>query len=202
MKARIFQRFDQGDGSMTREHGGVGLGLPLCLRLASLMGAELGCEATRGVGAVFHLEADFPLAALPPGPDEPAPADADERPPRVLVVDDNAVNRQVLELILESAGLAHEAAENGEQAVALIEARSFDAVLMDVQMPVMDGLEATRRIRAYEHETGRGRAPIYIVSANCLPEHVAAGQAAGADRHIAKPVNAAQVLSALVGGPV
>jgi two-component system, sensor histidine kinase len=75
----------------------------------------------------------------------------------------------------------------------------FDAILMDIQMPVMDGLEATRRIRAWEAEAGQPARPIYIVSANCLPEHVAAGQAAGANGHIAKPVSAARVLSALAG---
>jgi CheY-like chemotaxis protein len=109
------------------------------------------------------------------------------------------VNRQVLELILESAGVEHDAAENGVEAVEAARSGAFDAILMDIQMPVMDGLEATRRIRAWETETGRMARPIYIVSANCLPEHVAAGQAAGANGHIAKPVSAAKVLGALAG---
>ena len=193
LKERLFQRFGQADGSATRAHGGAGLGLPLCERLARLMGAELDCSSAPGQGASFVLTAPFPVLA------EARPA-ADDHPPRVLVADDNAVNRRVLELILESAGVEHAAAGNGLEAVRAVEAGQFDAILMDIQMPVMDGLEATRRIRRREADEGRPAAPIYIVSANCMPEHVAAGEAAGADGHIAKPVSAAKVLTALASG--
>jgi signal transduction histidine kinase/ActR/RegA family two-component response regulator len=194
LKDGLFRRFGQADGSATRAHGGAGLGLPLCRRLAALMGATLDCRSEPGAGAAFWLEAEFPIlgAALSALPDE-------DRAPRVLVVDDNAVNRQVLELILDSAGVEHVAAENGVEAVEAATSETFDAILMDIQMPVMDGLEATRRIRAWEAEAGQPARPIYIVSANCLPEHVAAGEAAGANGHIAKPVSAARVLSALSG---
>jgi len=194
LKDDLFRRFGQADGSATRVHGGAGLGLPLCRRLAALMGATLDCRSEPGAGAAFWLEAAFPILGAAPSalPD-------DDRPPRVLVVDDNAVNRQVLELILESAGVEHAAVENGAEAVEAATSEPFDAILMDIQMPVMDGLEATRRIRAWEAEAGQPARPIYIVSANCLPEHVAAGQAAGANGHIAKPVSAARVLSALAG---
>jgi signal transduction histidine kinase/ActR/RegA family two-component response regulator len=194
LRDQLFQRFRQADGSLTRAQGGVGLGLPLCQRLAALMGAELDCISEPGRGAIFSLEADFPLAEA-----APEAAGGDERPPRVLVVDDNPVNRQVLELILDSAGVDHAAAENGQEAVEAFRRQTFDAVLMDIQMPVMDGLEATRQIRSWEGEAHIARRPILIVSANCLPDHVAAGQAAGADGHIAKPVSAAKVLTALAG---
>ncbi|MGH6957376.1 MAG: response regulator, partial [Caulobacteraceae bacterium] len=117
----------------------------------------------------------------------------------VLIVDDNPINRQVLEMILDSAGVDHEAAANGLEAVERVSTGAFDAVLMDIQMPVMDGLEATRRIREWEGRQGGAHRPIFIVSANCMPEHVAAGRAAGADGHIAKPVSAAKVLTALTG---
>jgi len=193
LKAGLFQRFGQADGSATRLHGGAGLGLPLCRRLAALMNANLDCRSEPGAGATFWLEAAFPV--LGPAPAAPA----DDHTPRVLVVDDNAVNRQVLELILESAGVEHAAAENGVEAVEAATSEEFDAILMDIQMPVMDGLEATRRIRAWEAASGCPARPIYIVSANCLPEHVAAGEAAGANGHIAKPVSAAKVLGALTG---
>jgi CheY-like chemotaxis protein len=194
LKDDLFRRFGQADGSATRVHGGAGLGLPLCRRLAALMDATLDCSSAPGAGAIFWLEAAFPILGAGPGalPDE-------DRAPRVLVVDDNAINRQVLELILDSAGVEHAAAENGVEAVEAATSEPFDAILMDIQMPVMDGLEATRRIRAWEAEAGQPARPIYIVSANCLPEHVAAGQAAGANGHIAKPVSAARVLSALAG---
>ena len=194
-KDRLFQRFRQADGSATRVHGGVGLGLPLCLRLAELMDGVLDCDSTPGVGSTFTFEAAFPIieSAADIGAGET------DRAARVLVVDDNATNRHVLELILESVGVEHAAAENGQEAVDAVQAGEFDAVLMDIQMPVMDGLEATRRIRAWETRSGHAHRPIIIVSANCMPDHVAAGQAAGADAHIAKPVSAAKVLSALAG---
>jgi len=103
----------------------------------------------------------------------------------------------VMELILGAAGIAHASAEDGRAGVEAMRSGGYDAVLMDIQMPVMDGLEATRRIRAWELETGRKRAPILIVSANCLAEHVAAGQAAGADAHLNKPIKAAELLGEL-----
>ena len=196
LKERLFQHFGQADGSATRAHGGVGLGLPLCQRLARLMAAEFDCVSTPGEGATFSLEAQFPVVE-----EATETADGEERPPRVLVVDDNAVNRQVLELILESAGIEHEAAENGLEAVAAFKSGGFDAVLMDIQMPVMDGLEATRQIRHWEGEARQVARPIFIVSANCL-EHVAAGLLPGADGHVAKPVSAARVLSAWAGDRV
>ena len=115
----------------------------------------------------------------------------------MLVVDDNPVNRQVLELILGSVGIPHASVENGLQAVEAVTTGDFDAVLMDIQMPVMDGLEATRRIRQWERDEQRGHAPIVIVSANGLQEHVDAGRAAGADAHLTKPVSAAALLTEL-----
>src|SRR5260221_14436109 len=102
-----------------------------------------------------------------------------------------------MELILTSAGIAHASAEDGRAGVEAMQSGVYDAVLMDIQMPVMDGLEATRRIRAWERAEGRRRAPIVIVSANCLKEHVDAGRAAGADSHLNKPIAAAELLGAL-----
>jgi len=115
----------------------------------------------------------------------------------VLVVDDNEVNRQVMGLILDSVGIDHDAAEDGLQGFEAVTTGGFDLVLMDLQMPVMDGFESMRRIRAWEGETGRPRMPIYVVSANCLQEHVEAGVAAGADGHLNKPVSVPQLLAVL-----
>src|SRR5436305_12365722 len=117
--------------------------------------------------------------------------------PRVLIVDDNAVNRQVMELILDTVGIDHSSAADGRAGLEAMQSGAYDAVLMDIQMPVMDGLEATRRIRAWERTAGRSRAPILVVSANCLKEHVDAGRAAGADAHLNKPISAAELVSAL-----
>lgn len=115
----------------------------------------------------------------------------------MLIVDDNEINRQVLGLILDSVGIEYASAEDGKAGVEAATTGGFDAVLMDIQMPVMDGFEATRRIRAWEAGAARPRMPIYIVSANGLQEHVEAGIAAGADGHLNKPVSVPQLLGML-----
>ena len=115
----------------------------------------------------------------------------------MLIVDDNAVNRQVLEMILDQVGAERVSVENGAEAVDAYQHQAFDVVLMDIQMPVMDGLTATRAIRHEEELHGRGRTPVIIVSANCMPEHLEAGRAAGADGHLAKPISVAALLGAI-----
>jgi signal transduction histidine kinase/FixJ family two-component response regulator len=191
-KARIFQRFGQADSSATRKQGGAGLGLAICAEYTRLMGGKLDCDSVPGAGSVFHFTLAMPLRGVAAS----GPGDSVEGV-RVLIVDDNAVNRQVLELILDSAGFEHVSVENGAEAVEAVARCGFDAVLMDLQMPVMDGLEATRRIRAWEIETGRGRTPILVVSANGLNEHVEAARAAGADDHLHKPISVAVLLTTL-----
>jgi signal transduction histidine kinase/ActR/RegA family two-component response regulator len=197
LKASLFGRFQQGDDSSTRRHGGAGLGLAICQEYVRLMGGELDCDSEPGVGSVFAFTVELP--ALP----EPAPAPSeavmedDAGRFRVLIVDDNPINRQVLGLILDSVAIEHASAENGLEGAVAAESGGFDAVLMDLQMPVMDGFAAIRRIRAWEASAGRSRMPILIVSANCLQEHVDAGEAAGADGHLSKPVSVAQLLGAL-----
>jgi CheY-like chemotaxis protein len=148
--------------------------------------------------------AALPDVTLPPAP-LPAPLEV-VRPVEpeafsVLIVDDNAINRQVLELILDSVGLDHVSVENGLEAVKAMEHCAFNAVLMDLQMPVMDGFEATRRIRDLEGARG-GHATIIVVSANCLEEHVVAGRDAGADAHLPKPISAAALIHELMACPV
>ncbi len=197
-KASLLGAFRQADDSSTRRHGGAGLGLAICRDYVALMGGTLTCASAPGEGSTFGFTLDLP--ALDEGEvDEVVLADDAGAPAsfRVLVVDDNAVNRQVLGLILESAGIEHAEVVNGAEAVDAASTGGFDAILMDIQMPVMDGLEATRRIRAWEAQTGRGRMPILIVSANGLQEHIDAGVAAGADGHLNKPVSVPQLLGAL-----
>ncbi len=197
LKSRLFGRFQQADDSSTRRHGGAGLGLSISREYVALMGGALDGESRPGVGSVFGFTLDLPaLSDTTPSPVALAGV-AMHDGFRVLIVDDNAINRQVLGLILESAGIEHAAAENGQEGVDAARTGAFDAVLMDIQMPVMDGFEATRRIRAWEGATGRSRLPIYIVSANGLQEHVDAGVAAGADGHLNKPVSVPQLLGAL-----
>jgi len=120
-----------------------------------------------------------------------------ERPLRVLVADDHPTNRAVLEVILGLIEAELVSVEDGAQALAAFRSGDFDVVLMDLQMPVMDGFEAIREIRKFETETGRRRTPILAVSANAMSEHIAASRAAGADQHIAKPVVPDALLQAM-----
>ena len=200
---RLFSRFEQADASLTRRFGGAGLGLAISKELAVRMGGDLTCDSTPGAGAVFTLALPLPHAdgeALAVVQSVEASIHVDDEtyaPPRTLVVDDNATNRRVLTLILEGAGIEVAYAENGQEAVELWRSGAFDVILMDIQMPVMDGFTATREIRDAEVREGRLRTPIIMVSANAMPEHLAASYSAGADDHVAKPVTAATLFAAL-----
>jgi signal transduction histidine kinase/ActR/RegA family two-component response regulator len=200
-QARLFQRFEQADGSLTRRRGGAGLGLALSRGLAEIMGARLEAASSPGRGSTFTLTLDLQHA----GEDAARPAALPAAPARVLLAEDNAANRRVVELILGAGDVDLVSVVNGAEAVAAVEAGRFDLVLMDMQMPVMDGLAAIRAIRAYEVEAGAPRTPICMVSAHALPEHVEAAFGAGADSYLAKPVTArallATVAAALEPGP-
>ena len=198
-RERIFGRFQQADNTITRKYGGTGLGLAISRELASLMGGELDCEGRPGEGACFWFELPLPqVADLEAAPDRQDDAVA---PPqlRILVADDHPTNRKVIELML--GGSAQVACvENGQEALDALAADRFDLVLMDMQMPVMDGLTAIRHQRAREasgQAANQGRLPIIMLTANALPEHVSASLAAGADRHLDKPITAATLFAAL-----
>ena len=200
---RLFQAFEKEDGSLTRRFGGSGLGLPISRDLAMRMGGSLTCESEPGKGSAFELALSLPVVAHPLAEDDRSawprsePADEDLSAAHILVVDDNPTNQRVLTLILDGAGIRTSLADNGQKAVDAFRAEHFDAVLMDIQMPVMDGLSATRAIRTLEQAEGRPPTPILMVSANAMPEHVAASHAAGADGHVAKPVTASRLFDAL-----
>jgi signal transduction histidine kinase/CheY-like chemotaxis protein len=202
-KAELFETFVQHDESVTRRHGGAGLGLALARQLAGELGGEFDCHSTPGEGSIFTFEVDLPTAAIaPPAAEDQADKAAPEQAPeqalgRILVVDDNATNRKVLEIILDQVGLEWMSVEDGRQAVDAVAREAYAAILMDIQMPVMDGLTATREIRRLERAAGRADTPVIIVSANSQPEHVEAGRAAGAQRHLAKPVSAVGLVDAL-----
>ncbi len=201
-RGRLFQRFEQADGGITRRFGGSGLGLSICRQLAEMMGGDLDCESEPGGGSAFILTLPLVQAAAPSraAPDDaPAPAREDRRV-RVLAADDHPTNRRVIELILAQAGAEVVLAETGAQALEAFRAQAFDLVLMDMQMPVMDGLTATQEIRLHEAALGAAPTPVVMLTANAMPEHVAAGLAAGADHHLSKPFNAADLL-AIVADP-
>jgi PAS domain S-box-containing protein len=193
-KARLFGRFEQADGSITRRYGGSGLGLAISRSLAERMGGDLDGSAEPGEGATFTLT--LPLlrsAALSASGSALAPAEpaAPDRPPlKVLLAEDHPINRRVVQLILEAAGVDLTCVENGAEALEAWEAADFDLVLMDMQMPVMDGLTAIAEIRVREARTGRPRTEIHALTANAMPDHARATEAAGADGHLTKPITA------------
>jgi len=194
---RLFARFEQADGSLTRQHGGLGLGLAICRQLAERMGGVISATAEPGVGATFTLV----LRLKPAEADEPQGvrvAESESGALRVLVTDDNATNRMVAELIMASIGAEVICAENGQEAIDAFDRSPFDVVLMDLQMPVMDGLTATRTIREREAARGLPRTPVVVVSANIMPEQKAASAAAGADEHLGKPVRAEELIATVV----
>jgi PAS domain S-box-containing protein len=199
VKEKLFTRFEQEDGSITRRFGGTGLGLAISRELAGLMGGRMDARSAPGEGATFILE--LPLAAVEaPVRTETvhAPAvDAASCGLRVLLAEDHDINRKVVELMLDCIGCDLTSVEDGEQAVKAVIAHRYDIVLMDMQMPVMDGLTAIRTIRQHEQETAAPRTPIFTLSANAMQEHVEASLAAGADRHLTKPITAAALLGAL-----
>ncbi|HEY2707846.1 MAG TPA: response regulator [Caulobacteraceae bacterium] len=201
--AQLFKPFQQADGSLTRRFGGSGLGLCLARDLARAMGGDITASGLPGRGATFVVEA--PLRALvheaearPEATSAAASADASNPDVlRILVADDHPTNRQVAKLILDSVGVDVVCAEDGQQAVAEFERGGLHLILMDMQMPVMDGLTAIRTIRRLEQTRGGPRLPILMLSANAMPEHVAASLAAGADGHVAKPVTPPQLIGAV-----
>jgi CheY-like chemotaxis protein len=163
------------------------------------MGGTVVAHGQRGKGAVFTLTLPFAPAETPihAEAERAEPAELD-RVLRVLVTDDNATNRKVAELILEAIGAQVTSAENGAEAVEAVGQGRFDLILMDIQMPVMDGLTAIRRIRALEVSRGLPRTPVVVLSANSMPEQLEASAAAGADEHLGKPIRADDLIAAII----
>ena len=198
-KARIFGRFQQADGSIPRRFGGTGLGLAISRDLVELMGGELECDSVPGRGSSFWFEIPLPPVEARGEVESATQAvgDVREQPMRVLLADDHPANRKVIEVMLSATAMELVPVEDGAQAVEAFQREAFDLVLMDMQMPVMDGLTATAAIRAFEARHGRGRTPILMLTANAMTEHVEAGRAAGADGHLTKPLTMAALFDGI-----
>ncbi|HWU13785.1 MAG TPA: ATP-binding protein, partial [Caulobacter sp.] len=188
VRQRLFKRFVQADQSITRQFGGSGLGLSICAALAEMMGGRIDARAVVGRGATFQV--DLPLTRIR-AVEDAAPDDEEEislEGLRVLVAEDHPTNQKVVEIILQPFDVDLTMVEDGQAALDAFTPGAFDAILMDMQMPVMDGLTATRLIREREAAAGAPSVLLIMLTANAMEEHVSAARAAGADLHLAKPV--------------
>ncbi len=210
----LFQRFSQADSTITRRFGGTGLGLSICRSLVEIMSGEITAESAPGEGSCFTVA--IPLsrtrsvaahdaandaararaADLGPVAIGPAPWLGDAAL-RVLLAEDHPVNQRVVQAILSGSGMQVTTVGDGAQAVAAFAADAFDLILMDMQMPVMDGLTATRAIRELEQSQGRARTPLIRLSANAMAKHVQDAADAGADAHLAKPITPGALMQAI-----
>ncbi len=190
----IFDRFSQADAAVSRRFGGTGLGLAISRRIVERMDGRIGVDSVEGQGSTFWFEVRGPLAELvePQDVETPEGLDADAGV-RLLLVEDNAVNRELVKTMLEPFGIGVETANDGVAGVEALRQGHYDLVLMDVQMPIMDGLTATREIRAMEGARGAAT-PIVAMTANVLPEQIANCLAAGMDDHLGKPINPTKLL--------
>ena len=198
----LFEKFVQADPSTTRRYGGSGLGLSICRQLAGLMGGQVLARSTLEVGSVFTVR--LPLertASESAGPVREerleAPTQHKTSPLRILAAEDNPMNRLVLKTLLAQVGLEVECVADGAEAIAAWAQQDWDAILMDVQMPVMDGPTATREIRAQEAVTGRSRTPIIALTANAMAHHQVEYLGAGMDVLVPKPLELERLLVAI-----
>jgi CheY-like chemotaxis protein len=190
----IFDLFEQVDAGVTRRHGGTGLGLAITCKLAQLMKGSVAVESRVGKGSTFRLSLPMTVTAGAPEATNRPDAPAFRGALSLLAADDHPVNRRILGMLLEPLGCDLTFAENGQEAVDLARGRRFDAILMDMQMPVMDGLSATRAIRA---EGANVTTPILAITANAMDGHRAAWEAVGVAAFVAKPIQPALLSAAL-----
>ena len=196
---KLFNRFEQADASTTRQYGGSGLGLAICRELAALMRGTIAAQSCFGEGSTFTLRLPLERLALSPPSRVAAPAApaGNLETLRILVAEDNAVNQLVIRTLLAQAGVEPTVVANGEEAVQAWERQDWDIVLMDIQMPRMDGIAACRAIRAREETGGRRRTPIIALSANTMAHQLKDYVDAGMDAAVGKPIEIGNLFAVL-----
>ncbi|MBF0620504.1 MAG: PAS domain S-box protein [Magnetococcales bacterium] len=209
----IFKPFTQADASTTRKHGGTGLGLTICQRLVDLMDGKIWVESTLDQGSTFTFLIPLPASsAMPVGPDTlnqdknaikhngqtvDSPTIDSQNPQKILLVDDADDNRLLVQAFLKKSAYQLVMATNGADAVEKFKSESFDFVLMDIQMPVMDGYQATQAIRAWENQQGHNPTPVIALTAHALSEESEQIKASGCDLHLTKPIKKKLLLATL-----
>ena len=208
--ALLFQRFVQADTTITRRYGGTGLGLSICKSIVEMMGGRITARSQPGQGSLFAVTIPLMRTGSLSERDTAgeigaaaAGAVSDRGADRlaslhILLAEDHPINQQVVRLILGPLGARLTIVENGRDALAAFVDGAFDLVLMDMQMPEMDGLTATSAIRAHEQAAAARRTPIIMLSANAMAHHAREALAAGADHHVAKPITAASLINGVL----
>lgn len=194
---RIFESFSQAHSSTARIYGGTGLGLSIAKRLVEMMGGKIWVESKVGEGSNFYFTARFGIAAREVVKKVDARISEGQKPLNILLVDDSEDNRMLIESYLKKSSHKIRTAANGESAVAKFRKGRYDIVLMDMQMPVMDGYTATREIRKWEMETGKSKTPVIALTAYALKEDAEKSIQAGCTAHISKPVKKANLLEVI-----
>ena len=199
----IFKSFTQIDASTTRKYGGTGLGLSISKQLVELMGGRIWVESRLGRGSTFYFTAKFAVPTEPIEAVSKPSIDAEDlKPLRILLVEDTEDNRLLIQSFLKKTPCQIDIAENGEIAVEKFKCDRYDLVLMDMQMPVMDGYTATREIRKWEQEKGMRTTPIVALTAYASKEEVQKSLDAGCDLHLAKPIRKAKLIETLINIPI
>jgi len=195
----FFLPFSQADESSSREYGGSGLGLAISKQLVALLGGEIGAHNNAEGGATFWFRIPFIIGQEPADapPEEPAAAPVANRESRVLLVEDELTSQLVIGAQIESLGYSYDLATNGHEALDAIEKADYPLILMDCDMPELDGLEATRRIRATEDRLGRSKTPIIALTAHVFEETRKSSFEAGMDDFLEKPLSLEKLSTAL-----